>query len=514
MERTKPLFAAGERAFVAAVSRLGLANPFLADGAEAEREALGAEGHDFGSVWARRAAGAAPSDNARRIVARVEPLLGLLRQRLAAGAVATAADREIYLGASFFLLYEHLDGGYPAFAREHERLFGPPPWPLLPPSAAHLYACSSQVRRAVRLVASTLLGGSRPAMALRVAIWQSIFTDAMARYIRVMYARMAGISTLITGPTGTGKEVAARVIGLSRYVAFDPARQCLVESPDAGFHAVNLSALSPTLVESELFGHQRGAFTGALAVKRGWLELGGSLFLDEIGELALAIQVKLLRVIQERKFQRVGDTEDQPLTGKIIAATNRELGAMIRDETFRLDLYFRICADRIRTPSLREQLDDAPEERRTLVRHIAEREVGAAEADALTDEIEAWMDAHIPADYPWAGNVRELEQCVRNLLVRHSYRPIAIPPAPKPSSPPSSRDPQRAAAAQLAEDLAEGNLHVEELFDVYATITQARTGNYSETARLLGIDRRTAAARVNHGMLARLLRRRGGSGGH
>jgi transcriptional regulator with GAF, ATPase, and Fis domain len=152
-------------------------------------------------------------------------------------------------------------------------------------------------------------------------------------------------ATLVLGATGTGKERVARAIGLSRYVPFDPDKARFTEGHAASFHGVNLSAFAPAVIESELFGHGRGAFTGAVADRRGWLELGGTLFLDEIGEIGEDLQVKLLRVLQERCYQRVGETEDQRFTGKIIAATHQDLAGRIHEGTFRLDLYMRICAE-------------------------------------------------------------------------------------------------------------------------------------------------------------------------
>jgi DNA-binding NtrC family response regulator len=162
----------------------------------------------------------------------------------------------------------------------------------------------------------------------------------------------------------------------------------------AAFFAVNLSALSPTLIESELFGHQRGAFTGAAQDRAGWLETcgrHGAVFLDEIGELDAAIQVKLLRVMQSRLFQRIGETTPRRFEGKVIAATNRDLAQEITAGRFREDLYYRICADLIATPTLREQLADAPEDLRNLLRIVAGRVAGAAEADRLANEVAQWV---------------------------------------------------------------------------------------------------------------------------
>ena len=212
-----------------------------------------------------------------------------------------------------------------------------------------------------------------PTARLRATIWESIFTHDMGRYIRGVYKSLGDITTLITGPSGTGKELVARAIGLSRYQRFDPKSKSFSDEKRPLLLAVKLSALSSTLIESELFGHCKGAFTGAFGDRQGWLEVcgeRGTVFLDEIGELEHSIQVKLLRVLQTQQFSRVGESKSRRFEGKFIAATNRELELEMQSGRFREDLYYRLCADRIQTPTLREQLADRPEDLIELTRHI------------------------------------------------------------------------------------------------------------------------------------------------
>jgi transcriptional regulator with PAS, ATPase and Fis domain len=238
------------------------------------------------------------------------------------------------------------------------------------------------------------------------------------------------------------------------------------------------------LIESELFGHRRGAFTGALEERIGWLEScppSGAVFLDEIGELDPVIQVKLLRVLQTRCFQRLGDTQTRYFRGKIIAATNRDLAAEIEAGRFRKDFYYRLCSDIIHTPGLREQLHESPDELRSLVLFIAERLAGS-EAEGLAEEVVQWVNRHLGEDYAWPGNFRELEQCVRNVLIRHEYYPPAQPIVPPGSD--------------LAADLASGKLTAEQLVQHYCKLVYAKTHNYEETARRLGLDRRTVKSKV------------------
>jgi transcriptional regulator with PAS, ATPase and Fis domain len=310
----------------------------------------------------------------------------------------------------------------------------------------------------------------------------------MRRYRRVLFDRMSDYSTLITGPSGTGKELVARAIGLSRYVPFDAVAHKFTDDIDNTFFAVNLSALSPTLIESELFGHQRGAYTGALTERCGWLEVcppSGTVFLDEIGELDGAIQVKLLRVLQSREFSRLGETQSRRFLGKIIAATNRNLAVEIHAGTFREDLYYRLCSDLVSVPSLRARLDDNPQELAELVLHIAQRLVGP-EAAAVATEVLTVINQQLGPNYPWPGNIRELEQCVRNVLIRQSYRNDFL------ASRATSDDP----FVQLAETMRLGQLTAEQLLTRYCQLAYAQTGSYEATARQLQLDRRTVKAKV------------------
>jgi transcriptional regulator with AAA-type ATPase domain len=494
--RPTVLVAPDERRFASTMSALLGCNPFLPERIELERRALGSDHVPTGWLW--HAVSAAPSPNLLRLRERVEALAGKLRADFTAGPASTDADRALYEDLVIYLLFERYEddlyrlvtepgtstarvGAYSRFEADVRHWLGGD----VTAEAPHLFACFFQIRRAFHHIFRNILGGSLPAARLRATVWQSIFTRDIRRYRRGLYARMGDVATLISGPSGTGKELVARAIGLARYIPFDRARQAFAEDFAGSFHALALSALSPTLIESELFGHRRGAFTGALADRAGWLEVCpplGTVFLDEIGELDVALQVKLLRVLQTRTFQRLGDTRDRRFAGKIVAATNRELADEIAAGRFRADLYYRLCSDIITTPSLAEQLDDAPDERRTLVRLIAARVAGEEEAEVLADETERWIDTHLGASYAWPGNVRELEQCVRNVMIRGEYRPPRLAPG-KP-------------ADDLADAIREGRLSADELLRRYCRLVYEKTGSYQETARRLGLDRRTVRDKV------------------
>ena len=455
----------------------------------------------------------ADTEPRERIRALSERLADTLRSRLTGGARGTARELSAYHALVRYVLYERYQPVFRALIERGER--GEPttiripeyrqyrrdvahflelPETVLPGAvpANQLFAWGFQIRRAYFHTFRQIYGASKPAARLRATVWQSIFTHDTDRYRRALYSRMADITTLILGESGTGKELVARAIGRSRYVPFDEERLAFSHDAAAEFYAVNLSALSSNLIESELFGHRRGAFTGAHADHAGWLEVCanvGTVFLDEIGELDEPLQVKLLRVLQERRFYRVGDTQERAFTGKVVAATNRNLPEEIVRGRFRADFYYRLCADVIRAPSLREQLSDTPEDLELLVQVLCRRIVGEAEAEDLTQEVREWIESHLGPNYTWPGNVRELEQCVRNILVRGEYRPE-----------PSRIRPGR----ELVSLLEEGALNADAILRHYCTLVYAKTGSYEESARRLGLDRRTVKARIDTEQLERL----------
>jgi transcriptional regulator with GAF, ATPase, and Fis domain len=303
---------------------------------------------------------------------------------------------------------------------------------------------------------------------------------------------MGHFSVLITGASGTGKELVARAVGLSRYIPFDISSERFAFEPDSQFLPLNVSALSRSLLESELFGHCKGAFTGAMADHAGYLESctrNGTVFLDEIGEIEPEVQVKLLRVIETGEFHRLGETEVRRFEGKLIAATNRDLAAEMAEGRFRSDFFYRLCSDIVRTPSLGEQVHGAVDELRGLVTYLALRIVGDGDADEVTDDVMEWIETELGLDYAWPGNVRELDQCVRNVVVRKRYVP-----------PETGRTDVQAAVQQI---LA-GSLTADELMSWYCTRVYAATGSYQETGRRLELDHRTVKSKIDADLLERL----------
>ncbi len=240
-------------------------------------------------------------------------------------------------------------------------------------------------------------------------------------------------TVLITGESGTGKELAARAIH------FNSLRR---ERP---FVALNCGALTETLLESELFGHVRGAFTGAAVNKKGLLEVAdkGTIFLDEIGEMSPLMQVKLLRVLQERTFRRVGGTEEVPADIRIIAATNRDLTQMVAENRFREDLYYRINVIPVHLPALRERQEDIP----LLAQHFVQRFSGDMGKAVQGLSAEALRCLHT---YHWPGNIRELENAIER-AVALERTPLILPD----SLPAAVRTPRTAAGFQIGASFAE-----------------------------------------------------------
>lgn len=230
-----------------------------------------------------------------------------------------------------------------------------------------------------------VVGRSPQAQALRSAIASAAATAS---------------TVLLTGETGTGKGLAARLLH-----AVSPRRR-------APFVHVDCATLSPGLIESELFGHERGAFTGAIQRRRGRLELAGSgtLFLDEIGDLPPPFQAKLLRVLQEREYERIGGVKTLHMGARVLAATNRDLADEVRRRRFRVDLYFRLKVIHIRVASLRTRAQDVPLLVQDAIRRLAPR-LGR-QPPAITAG--CWSRL---VRYPWPGNVRELGNVVERLLV-------------------------------------------------------------------------------------------------
>ncbi len=288
------------------------------------------------------------------------------------------------------------------------------------------------------------------------------------------------VTVLITGESGTGKEV------LARYIHFTGARR------DGRFISINCAALSESLLLSELFGHERGAFTGAVERKRGKFEMadGGTLFLDEIGDMTLEIQAKLLRVIEEASFERLGGVKRISVDARLIAATNKDLGALIREGKFREDLFYRINVVSLRLTPLRARRGDIP----LLVNHFLAKysERYTRPPVALSADTAAALEA-----WEWPGNVRELENTV-NQIVLLGETSFMAPDRPSARGPQLRRAGDRPPPAARRASLKGGLDAVTERYEKRAIAESlARNGgNKSKTARDLCITRKTLALKI------------------
>lgn len=291
-------------------------------------------------------------------------------------------------------------------------------------------------------------------------------------------------TVLIVGETGTGKEVVAR------YLHHHSARRA------QPFLAVNCGALTESLAESELFGHEKGAFTGAAERHQGWFEAaeGGTLLLDEIGELSLPLQVKLLRVLQEREVTRVGSRRPVKVNVRVIAATHVDLAQAIRERCFREDLYYRLNVAAVTLPPLRQRREDIPLLADHFLKVYATR-LGRPQLRLAEDTVATLMD------YPWPGNIRELENTLHNavLLSREAVitpqhlrlNPVALDPQPA-----SELALDRFLRQQLSVD--SGQIYQRVLDSLVRNAFELSDGNQLHTAALLGVSRNTLRTHLGH----------------
>jgi transcriptional regulator with AAA-type ATPase domain len=512
---TMALFHAAERELAEKVSELVVCNPFLPEWRDKERRLLGRDDPAAPPVYAWQP-GWGLFAEAAHLGEQIDTLVDRARARLAAGIAATPRELALYEDVAMYRLYRHHGGGldeyidaavqrlsrpdlsamWADFAADFAALFDRPArrFPM-GHAADHLFACFFQLRRAFYHIFHAIVGASTAASRLRGAVWQSVVTHDMRGWSRSLYRHMKDFPTLISGPSGTGKELVARAIGRSQYIPFAARRPAFEVDFTEVFHPLNLAALPAALIESELFGHKKGSFTGAVQDREGVLEAChacGVVFLDEVGELPAEAQVKLLRVLQSRTFQRVGDNAARTFQGKIVAATNRDLVREVQAGRLREDFYYRLCADRITTPSLREQLADRPEDLAVMVEYICRGVAGEEEAARLAAEVVAWVEGHLGRAYAWPGNFRELEQCVRSFAIRKEYHPL-----PAPALPGSPLD-------AFADEVRHGRLSAAELERRYCTLVFARAGGYQEAARRLGCDWRTLRGKVDRDFLRSL----------
>ncbi len=477
-----------DRAFFELVSRAAYANPFSRKREELDRQIAGGAVGEWSESVLRGALG--------RVKDRVERLEKAGRIGLNSYA---AEDRELLRSALLFdAFHRHME----AFDRLiiKQAAAGDASCPV-PFAAACLvllrhrgftveesrrfFAVFYQLRRAYHLILRNLVGRSPCMRELRLRLWNNVFTHDVHRYEQHLWNRMEDFSTVLLGDTGVGKGAAAAAIGRSGYIPFDEQRGVFEESFTRGFASLNLSQFPETLIESELFGHKKGAFTGAINAHEGVFARcspHGAIFLDEIGDLSIPVQIKLLHVLQERVFSPVGSHEKRRFSGRVIAATNQPLGDLRRRGVFRDDFYYRLCSDVITVPSLRQRIREDAGELTLLLEHVTQRLTGVASRE-LAQEVHRALAGSVGEDYAWPGNVRELEQAARRVLLSGAYEGDLRSVAPDLS-------------AALAAGVEAGSLTASELLSGYCRLLHGRHGTYEEVARRTGLDRRTAKKHV------------------
>lgn len=473
---------ATERDFFAKVARAAFLNPFGESRDELDLLLAGTNAGDRDGVLAA-------------IIGQVAERVALLQRELRGNFIRLpAADRETVRTVLLFDLFHRFLDSFDRLIRE-QAAAGDTPCPV--PFAGGFMAAFGeagfseaesrrylglyyQLRRAFYFIREGLAGSSPSLRRVREHLWQTLFTHNIRWFDQYLWDRMEDFSALILGETGTGKGAAAAAIGRSGFIPFDPKSGRFSESFTRNFLAVNLSQYPEGVLESELFGHRKGAFTGAIDHHEGVFSRctpHGAIFLDEIGEVSLPVQVKLLQVLQERSFSPVGSHQRLRFSGRVIAATNRDLNRLREQEEFRDDFYYRLCSDVITIPPLRQRLQERPGELAELVAGILKRLTGTAperEVQVLRKAIER----ETGKNYPWPGNVRELEQAVRRVLVTGHYRG-------------EEKGTPSGATERFLADAAAGGLDAQELLAGYCRILHERHGTYEEVARRTNLDRRT-----------------------
>jgi transcriptional regulator with GAF, ATPase, and Fis domain len=310
------------------------------------------------------------------------------------------------------------------------------------------------------------------------------------------------VPVLVLGETGSGKEVVARAIHQRSRRASGP------------FLRVNCGAIPSELLDSELFGHERGSFTGAVGARKGWFERadGGTLFLDECGELSLAAQVRLLRILQDGTFERVGGEQQRHVDVRIIAATHRDLQALVAENHFREDLWYRIAVFPIRLPPLRDREEDIP----SLAAHFALR---AAKRLGTAPLVPSPEDVELLVSYPWPGNVRELAAVIERAAILGSGKCLEVAQAlgthpSRPRTPPAEVP---NGSAQAEAPIKASTLDAAMVRHIEASLAQThgRIEGPHGAALLLGINPHTLRARMRKlGVDWRRFRRRGNPPSH
>ena len=336
-----------------------------------------------------------------------------------------------------------------------------------------------QLRRAFNFISQSVAGDCEAIEELRMRLWNNIFTYQLEWYLKYLYEKMEDFSTLLLGETGTGKSLIAKAIGCSGFIPFDMKKQCFKESYMRSFQACNLSQYPSSLLESELFGHKKGAFTGAIDNHQGLFarcNRYGAVFIDEIGDIDISTQLKLLTVMQDRVFSAVGSHEQLRFHGRVISATNQDIIALRKAGKFRHDLYYRLCSDVIVIPRLQQRINENPYELRMLITRLLDRVLINSDQN-LVERVEKRINDSIPPDYEWPGNVRELEQGIRRICLTGSYEGDMCLVTQN--------------SGKIQQAIESEKFSAQQLIQIYCSRLYQAYGSYEAVARIVKLDRRT-----------------------
>ncbi len=357
--------------------------------------------------------------------------------------------------------------------------------------ASRYFSLFYQIRRAYHFIDRGLIGKCPAMRALRTNLWNNIFTHDIRHYESCLWNRMEDFSTLLLGPTGCGKGAAAAAIGRSGFISFDEKKNTFTESFTKTFVPINLSQYPETLLESELFGHTKGSFTGAVASHDGLFALcgpHGSIFLDEIGEITMQVQIKLLHVLEERIFSPLGSHKKLNFRGRVIAATNRSIAKLRQAGNFRDDFYYRLCSDCIDVPSLEQRVQENPAELDELIAHTV-KQITGQRSEELNKTVAEVIKTRLGSNYHWPGNVRELAQCVRRVIIKRDYEgDNANMPAD--------------LAVRFFADIDEGRLNAQQVLAGYCARLYQKYGTYEQVARITRLDRRTVKKHIQKNQMS------------
>lgn len=474
-----------DKTFLSIVSEAAFVNPFSQRRAELDSQILGdtTKRNEMQKV-------AALIERVNERVQHLDSTLG----RLSTLSDYDAQDRDIVSGAFLFAIFHNYSNALDDIIQEQIKS---PTDPVkvsfasraladltargfTKAEANRYFSLFYQIRRAFYFIHHGLLGCCPSMRHLRERLWNTIFTYDIRWYEEILWDRMEDFSILLLGPTGAGKGAAAVAVGRSGFIPFDERQGAFAKSFMQAFVSVNLTQYAETLLESELFGHSKGAFTGAVAAHEGLLSLcgqHGAIFLDEIGDINPAIQIKLLKVLEERSFCPVGSHLECRFYGRVIAATHQPLTILREQGRFRDDFYYRLCSDCIDMPSLQQRIQEDPRELDLMIAHTVERILGQPQ-EALCALVRRTIGEQLGKDYTWPGNVRELAQCVRRIIIRRAYEGDQGRDTHGPSD-------------QLGQDLRAGRLTAEQVMARYCGLLYERLGTYEEVARRTDLDRRT-----------------------